>query len=96
MWCVPTPFPAPTLEAQEPPSLLTGGPTDFERSEHYEGDSAKEALERRSRALFGEVVLRGPLPTILITSLITGTMALIGWILFGIDVNGQTVWSWLT
>lgn len=55
----------------------------------------KEAMERRSRALFGEVVLRGPLPIWLVATLILATTALILGVLFGVDVNGQTVWSWL-
>lgn len=56
----------------------------------------KEALERRSRALFGDVVLRGPLPAWVIAALTIVTLGLIGWILFGIEVKGETVWSWLT
>ena len=55
----------------------------------------KEAMERRSRALFGEVVLRGPLPAWCVLLLLIGAGILIGAILFGIDVNGQSVWSWL-
>lgn len=55
----------------------------------------KEAMERRSRALFGEVVLRGPLPIWLVATLILATTALILGVLLGVDVNGQTVWSWL-
>ncbi|MEL6686097.1 MAG: hypothetical protein AAFP97_00575 [Pseudomonadota bacterium] len=56
----------------------------------------KEALERRSRALFGEVVLRGPLSVWIITALVLGTIALISRLLFGITVGDETVWSWLT
>lgn len=56
----------------------------------------KEALERRSRALFGEVVLRGPLSIWIIAVLVLVTLGLIGWILFGVEVRGETVWSWLT
>lgn len=56
----------------------------------------KEALERRSRALFGEVVLRGPLAAWIIAVLVLGALGLMGWILFGIEVRGETVWSWLT
>ena len=56
----------------------------------------KEALERRSRALFGEVVLRGPLSIWTITVLVLVTLGLIGWILFGVEVRGETVWNWLT
>ena len=55
----------------------------------------KEALERRSRALFGEVILRGPLPFWLVTALILTTAGLITYILFGLDMGGQSVWSWL-
>ncbi|MFB9372709.1 hypothetical protein ACFFUB_01910 [Algimonas porphyrae] len=55
----------------------------------------KEAMERRSRALFGEVVLCGPLPLWCVGVLIMGVGSMIGGILFGIDVNGQTIWSWL-
>ena len=56
----------------------------------------KEALGRRSRALFGEVVLRGPLSIWIIAVLVLITLGLIGWILFGVEVRGETVWSWLT
>lgn len=56
----------------------------------------KEAMERRSRALFGEVVLRGPLPGWAVIGLILCTLGLIGFVLFGIEVGDQTVWSWLT
>ncbi|MGB6229514.1 MAG: hypothetical protein WBF53_05245 [Litorimonas sp.] len=55
----------------------------------------KEAMERRSRALFGEVVLRGPLPGWGVAGLVLATAALIGLILFGIEVDGQSVWGWL-
>ena len=56
----------------------------------------KEAMEHRSRALFGEVVLRGPLSRLTLTLIILVTSAMIAGILFGIDVGGQSVWSWLT
>lgn len=56
----------------------------------------KEALERRSRALFGEVVLRGPLRAWIIALLVLAVAVLIGWILFGVTVQGQSVWTWLT
>jgi hypothetical protein len=55
----------------------------------------KEAMERRSRALFGEVVLRGPLPGWAIIGLTLATFGGIGFVLFGIDVDGSSVWSWL-
>lgn len=55
----------------------------------------KEAMEHRSRALFGEVVLRGPLPSWAVIGLILGTIALSAGVLFGISVDEQTVWSWL-
>ncbi|MEM7727681.1 MAG: hypothetical protein AAF311_00230 [Pseudomonadota bacterium] len=55
----------------------------------------KEAMERRSRALFGEVILRGPLSGWAVGGLMLATSALIGFILFGIEVGEQTVWSWL-
>ena len=55
----------------------------------------KEAMDRRSRALFGEVVLRGPLPGWVVIGLVIGAAMLIGFILFGIDVGDQTVWAWL-
>lgn len=56
----------------------------------------KEAMERRSRALFGEVVLRGPLPGWVVVGLILTTLGLIGFVLFGIEVGEQTVWNWLS
>ena len=55
----------------------------------------QEAMERRSRALFGEVVLRGPLAGWLVTGLVLLTLGLIGAVLFGIHVGEQTVWAWL-
>lgn len=55
----------------------------------------KEAMEHRSRALFGEVVLRGPLPAWAVIGLVLLTLGLIGFVLFGITVDNQTVWSWL-
>ncbi|GHA85748.1 hypothetical protein GCM10009069_06200 [Algimonas arctica] len=55
----------------------------------------KEAMERRSRALFGEVILRGPLPAWVVVGLLFITIGLIGFVLFGINVGDQTVWSWL-
>jgi hypothetical protein len=55
----------------------------------------KEALERRSRALFGEVVLSSPLSLWLVSGLILITLCLILALLFTVDVNGQTVWDWL-
>lgn len=56
----------------------------------------KEAMEHRSRALFGEVVLRGPLSRLTLAVIILMSSAIIAGILFGIDVGGQSVWSWLT
>ncbi len=55
----------------------------------------REAMARRSRALYGEVRLRTPLSGWAVAALVIGAMAVMGWILFGLDVNGQTVWSWL-
>lgn len=55
----------------------------------------KEAMERRSRALFGEVVLRGPLPVWIVVGLVLACAGLITAILFGIRVDGETVWTWL-
>lgn len=55
----------------------------------------REAMERRSRALFGEVVLRGPLAGWLVAGLVLATLGLIGGLLFGINVGDQTVWAWL-
>ena len=47
----------------------------------------KEALEHRSRALFGEVVLRGPLASWLITLLLILVMALLIGGLFFLSVE---------
>lgn len=52
-------------------------------------------MERRSRALFGEVVLRGPLSGWVVIGLTIATLALIVFVLFGIEVDGASVWSWL-
>ena len=55
----------------------------------------KEAMERRSRALFGEVRLRSPLGAGWTGALVLGTLALLGFILLGLEVRGGTVWEWL-
>lgn len=55
----------------------------------------KEAMERRSRALFGDVVLRGPISLLIVTLLVMATFGLILALLFGIEINEQTVWAWL-
>lgn len=55
----------------------------------------KEALQRRSRALYGEVRLRSPLGAVWTALLVLGTLALLGFILFGIPVRGGSVWEWL-
>ncbi|WP_298915121.1 hypothetical protein [uncultured Algimonas sp.] len=55
----------------------------------------KEAMARRSRALFGEVVLRGPLPVWAVGVLVLGAVLTVALILFGIQVDGASVWSWL-
>ncbi len=55
----------------------------------------REAIARRSRALYGEVRLRAPLPGWAVAALVLGSLAVMAWILFGLDVDGQTVWSWL-
>lgn len=55
----------------------------------------KESMDRRSRALFGDVLLRGPLPVWAAICLVGATLMLIGFILFGIEVGDQTVWGWL-
>ena len=49
----------------------------------------KEALEHRSRALFGEVVLRGSLSNWLLTGLVTLLFALMLAGLFLLDVQTQ-------
>ena len=55
----------------------------------------KEALERRSRALFGEVRLRSPLGALWTLAIIAASLVVMGVILFGIPVGGGTVWAWL-
>lgn len=55
----------------------------------------KEAMERRSRALFGEVILKGSLSVWSVGALLAIVGGLIAAILFCINVDGQTVWSWL-
>ncbi|WP_418152469.1 hypothetical protein AB8615_00030 [Litorimonas sp. RW-G-Af-16] len=47
----------------------------------------KEALDHRSRALFGEVVLRGPLGSWVLTILVIAVTALILAWLFIVDVQ---------
>lgn len=53
----------------------------------------KEALENRSRALFGEVILRGPISSWILTLLILIITAVCVAILFGltIETEGDTV-----
>ena len=55
----------------------------------------KEAMGRRSRALFGEVILARPLPVLITLGLILSALALMAYILFGIDVEGGSVIDWL-
>lgn len=55
----------------------------------------KEAMSRRSRALFGEVVLRSPLSNWVVIVLIGLVAALIGFILLGLSIDGQTVIEWI-
>jgi len=47
----------------------------------------KEALEHRSRALFGEVVLRGSIVSWIITGLLILVMGLLIWGLFFINIE---------
>ncbi len=47
----------------------------------------KEALEHRSRALFGEVVLRGTIGSWVITALVVAVMALMIFGLFFLEVE---------
>ena len=47
----------------------------------------KEALEHRSRALFGEVVLRGSIASWVITSLLIAVMVLLIGGLFFLDIE---------
>jgi len=47
----------------------------------------KEALEHRSRALFGEVVLRGSIASWIITGLLILVMGLLIWGLFFINIE---------
>lgn len=49
----------------------------------------KEALEHRSRALFGEVVLRGPIAAWVMTALLAFVMAILIGGLFFLDVQTQ-------
>lgn len=49
----------------------------------------KEALEHRSRALFGEVVLRGTLASWLITALLIAVMAILIGGLFFLNVDTE-------
>ena len=55
----------------------------------------KEAMERRSRALFGEVRLRAPLSGVATALIVLAALTVIGVILFAVPVGEQTVWSWL-
>ncbi len=50
----------------------------------------KEALEHRSRALFGEVVLRGSIASWVVTALLIAVMALLIGGLFFIHVETDT------
>ena len=55
----------------------------------------REAMARRSRALYGEVRLRAPLPGWVVAALVLAALGVMAFILFGVDVGGQSVWSWL-
>lgn len=54
----------------------------------------KEALSRRSRALFGEIILRSPLSNLVTFALIAVVCILAGWIIFGLSINGQSLPEW--
>lgn len=56
----------------------------------------KEALSRRSRALFGEIILRSPLSALITLTLIVLTGLLVSYILFGLSIEGRTVIAWIT
>ena len=56
----------------------------------------KEALSRRSRALFGDVILRTPLSLALVLCLIAAVVALSAYILFGLSIDGQSVLAWIS
>jgi len=49
----------------------------------------KEAMENRSRALYGEVILRGPLGSWVLTGLILVTVAVALALLFGLKVETE-------
>jgi hypothetical protein len=55
----------------------------------------KEALQRRSRALYGDVRLSAPIHAVWITLIVLLAINVIGLILFLIPVGTGTVWSWL-
>ena len=58
----------------------------------------KEAVMHRSRALFGDVILRGPLASWIITALLVAIILVIAAMaIFGsADIDGETVplWQW--
>lgn len=55
----------------------------------------KEALSRRSRALFGEIILRSPLSNLIVIGLIAIVLTLIGFILIGLPIGDQSVLEWV-
>jgi hypothetical protein len=59
----------------------------------------KEALENRSRALYGEVVLKGPLGSWVLTGLVLIVAAIALFILFGLSVETEggpvSLFQWL-
>jgi hypothetical protein len=59
----------------------------------------KEALEHRSRALFGEVILRGPVSTWIVTAILVALMVVIIAGLFLFEVQSEngaiSVFQWI-
>lgn len=55
----------------------------------------KEALQHRSRSLYGEVVLTAPPASWIITLILVCVMCLLIGLLIGVDIENQPLWRWL-
>jgi len=54
-----------------------------------------EVAANRARRLYGDIILRGSLPSWIITALLAGSV--IGAVLYGllVQVDGQSIFSWM-
>jgi len=56
----------------------------------------KEAMERRARSLFGDVILRAHPARWWVTALVMVTATVLITLLLGLQVEGQSLFRWVT